>query len=44
MIHDGLGYVVGSSIGLLYEDTGIIGSWDPEWIKQDLKVLIDFLR
>ena len=35
-----VGYVVGRSIELFYEDTGLIGSWDPEWIKQDVKVLI----
>ena len=40
VIHDGLWYVVGRSMGILYADDGHIGSLEPEWLKGSINVLI----
>ena len=43
-IHNGLGHVVGKSVVVFYEDDGIIGYQDLEWLHGALNVLIGLFR
>ena len=43
-IHDGMGHAVGSIVGVLYADDGLIGSQDTEWIVGGISILIGLFR
>ena len=44
VLYDRLRHAVGRSLGFFYVDDGILGSWDPEWLKGTLNVLLGILR
>ena len=43
-IHNGLGHVVGKSVVVFYEDDGIIGYQDLEWLHGASNVIIGLFR
>ena len=43
LVCDGMGCMVGHSLGILYADDGPLGSQDPEWLQGSLNVLIGLL-
>ena len=43
-MHDGLGMVVGSFMGVFYSDDSMIISRDPEWLQAAINVIIGLFR
>ena len=41
---EGLGLSVGSCLGFLYVNNGVVGSRDPQWLQVALNVLVGLFR